>query len=153
MLLRAYGIPGRLTKSRWLPRNQILSVGSCWCPLGLGGFIGFRGLASFETIPEFCCFLPDRRIRSRKSNGTCKAVFGSNPTPRRPRSHSNPVLPGPGCSTCREVGGRTRAITRILSGPFIIRVPFFPLFGFNKGTRKKKGQKGTTQEPSLDKGP
>ena len=29
----------------------------------------------------------------------------------------------------------------------MIRVPFFLLFGFNKGTLKQKGQKGTTQEP------
>ena len=34
-----------------------------------------------------------------------------------------------------------------LSSPFIIRVPFFLLFGFNKGTLHKKGQKHTTQEP------
>ena len=27
-------------------------------------------------------------------------------------------------------------VPRILSGPFIIRVPFFLLFGFNKGIRK-----------------
>ena len=33
--------------------------------------------------------------------------------------------------------------------PFIIRVPFSLLFGFNKGIRKYKGQKGTTQEPSI----
>ena len=26
-------------------------------------------------------------------------------------------------------------------------VPFFLLFGFNKGTQKEKGQKGTTGEP------
>ena len=37
--------------------------------------------------------------------------------------------------------------TSFPSGPLIIRVPFFLLFGFNKGTRKKKGQKGTTGEP------
>ena len=41
-------------------------------------------------------------------------------------------------------GSEFRA-SRILSGPFIIRVPFFLLFGFNKGIRKK--QKGTTQKP------
>ena len=38
-------------------------------------------------------------------------------------------------------------IPRILSGPFIIRVPFFLIFSFNKGTLNQKGQKGTTQEP------
>ena len=31
----------------------------------------------------------------------------------------------------------------------MIRVPFFLLFSFNKRTQKQKGQKGTTQEPSL----
>ena len=30
----------------------------------------------------------------------------------------------------------------------MIRVPFFLLFGFNKGALNQKGQKGTTQEPS-----
>ena len=30
----------------------------------------------------------------------------------------------------------------------MIRVPFFVLFGFNKGALKQKGQKGTTQDPS-----
>ena len=29
----------------------------------------------------------------------------------------------------------------------MIRVPFFLLFGFNKGALNQKGQKGTTQEP------
>ena len=29
----------------------------------------------------------------------------------------------------------------------MIRVPFFLLFGFDKGTQKQKGQKGTTREP------
>ena len=37
--------------------------------------------------------------------------------------------------------------SRFLSSTIIIRVPFFLLFGFNKGTRKAKGQKGTTQKP------
>ena len=31
----------------------------------------------------------------------------------------------------------------------MIRVPFFLLFGFNKGALNQKGQKGTTQEPRL----
>ena len=31
----------------------------------------------------------------------------------------------------------------------MIRVPFFLLFGFNKGALNQKGQKGTTQEPSF----
>ena len=31
----------------------------------------------------------------------------------------------------------------------MVRVPFFLLFCFNKETPKQKGQKGTTQEPSL----
>ena len=39
-------------------------------------------------------------------------------------------------------------LTRFLSNPFIIRVPFFLMFSFNKGTLNQKGQKGTTQEPS-----
>ena len=39
--------------------------------------------------------------------------------------------------------------TRFPSSPLIIRVPFFLLFGFNKGTQKEKGQKGTTGEPSI----
>ena len=29
----------------------------------------------------------------------------------------------------------------------MIRVPFFLLFGFNKGALNQKGQKGTTLEP------
>ena len=29
----------------------------------------------------------------------------------------------------------------------MIRVPFFLLFGFNKGALNQKGQEGTTQEP------
>ena len=33
--------------------------------------------------------------------------------------------------------------------PIIIKVPFFLLFGVDKGTLKQKGQKGTTQEPRL----
>ena len=31
----------------------------------------------------------------------------------------------------------------------MIRVPFFLLFGLNKGALNQKGQKGTTQEPSF----
>ena len=38
---------------------------------------------------------------------------------------------------------------RFLSSPFIIRVPFFLIFSFNKGTLNQKGQKGTTQEPRI----
>ena len=41
-------------------------------------------------------------------------------------------------------------LTRFLSSPIMIRVPFFLLFGFNKGALNQKGQKGTTQEPSSD---
>ena len=37
--------------------------------------------------------------------------------------------------------------SRFLSNPFMIRVPFFLIFSFNKGTLNQKGQKGTTQEP------
>ena len=36
-----------------------------------------------------------------------------------------------------------------LGSPIIIKVPFFLLFGVDKGTLKQKGQKGTTQEPRL----
>ena len=39
-----------------------------------------------------------------------------------------------------------KRLTRFPSSPFIIRVPFFLLFGLNKRTLKQKGQKGTTQE-------
>ena len=39
--------------------------------------------------------------------------------------------------------------SRFPSSPSIIRVPFFLLFGFTKGTQKEKGQKGTTREPSI----
>ena len=38
-------------------------------------------------------------------------------------------------------------IPRFPSSPLIIRVPIFLLFGFNQGTPKEKGQKGTTGEP------
>ena len=31
--------------------------------------------------------------------------------------------------------------SRFPSSPLIIRVPFFLLFGFNKGTQKKKGKR------------
>ena len=41
-------------------------------------------------------------------------------------------------------------MSRFLSSPFIIRVPFFLILGFNKGTLKQKGQKSTTQEPSCE---
>ena len=41
-----------------------------------------------------------------------------------------------------------RNLSRFPSSPVILRVPFFLLFGFNKGTLKEKGQKGTTGEPS-----
>ena len=34
--------------------------------------------------------------------------------------------------------------SRFLSSPFIIRVPFFLIVSFNKGTLNQKGQKGTT---------
>ena len=37
--------------------------------------------------------------------------------------------------------------SRFLSSPIMIRVPFFLLLGFNKGTLNQKGQKGTTQKP------
>ena len=37
--------------------------------------------------------------------------------------------------------------TRFPNRPFMIRVPFFLLFGFNRRTPKYKGQKGSTQEP------
>ena len=38
---------------------------------------------------------------------------------------------------------------RFSRNPFIIRVPFFLLFGFKKETPKPKRQKGTTGEPSI----
>ena len=41
------------------------------------------------------------------------------------------------------------ACTKFLSSPFTIRVPFFLLFGSNMGSLNQKGQKGTTQEPSV----
>ena len=36
---------------------------------------------------------------------------------------------------------------RFSSSPLLTRVPFFLLFGFNTGTQKEKGQRGTTGEP------
>ena len=42
-----------------------------------------------------------------------------------------------------------RSCARFLSNPFIIRVPFFLVFSFNKGILNQKEQKGTTQEPSV----
>ena len=47
-----------------------------------------------------------------------------------------------------EISSVPRKPTRFLSSPSRIRVPFFLLFGFNKGALNQKGQKGTTQEPS-----
>ena len=38
-------------------------------------------------------------------------------------------------------------MTRFLSDPLIVRVPFFIIFGSNTGTIQSKGQNGTTQEP------
>ena len=38
-------------------------------------------------------------------------------------------------------------MSRFLSSPFVITVPFFLIFGFDKGTQKQKGQKGITQKP------
>ena len=35
----------------------------------------------------------------------------------------------------------TLANTRFLSSPFIIRVPLFLLFGFNRGTQEEKGKR------------
>ena len=46
------------------------------------------------------------------------------------------------------MGAHSR-MTKFPSGPFIIRIPFFLLFGFYKGAQKEKGQKGTTGEPTL----
>ena len=43
-----------------------------------------------------------------------------------------------------------RSLSRFLRNPFTIRVPFFLIFSFNKGTLNQKGQKGTTQEPSYN---
>ena len=40
------------------------------------------------------------------------------------------------------------SVLYFLGSPLIIRVPFFLLFGFNKGTQKEKGEEGTTGEPS-----
>ena len=48
----------------------------------------------------------------------------------------------------QSVLGLQPALTRFLSDPIIIRVPFFLLFSFKKGTIPFFGQKGTTQEPS-----
>ena len=36
---------------------------------------------------------------------------------------------------------RPFVLTRFLSNPFIIRVPFFLMFSFNKGTQTKKGKR------------
>ena len=36
-------------------------------------------------------------------------------------------------------------LTRFPSSPLEIRMPFFLLLGFNKGTQKEKGQEGTTR--------
>ena len=47
----------------------------------------------------------------------------------------------------RITGRLAFRIPRFPSSPLIIRVPFFLLFGFNKGTQKEKGYKGTTGEP------
>ena len=41
-----------------------------------------------------------------------------------------------------------KTLTRFPSSPLIISVPFFLLFGFNRGTQKEKGQKGLIGEPS-----
>ena len=38
-------------------------------------------------------------------------------------------------------------ITKFLSSPFTIRVPFFLIFRFNKGALKQKRPRGATQEP------
>ena len=38
--------------------------------------------------------------------------------------------------------------SRFPSRPLEIRVPFFLLIGFYKGTQKEKGQKGPTGKPS-----
>ena len=40
-------------------------------------------------------------------------------------------------------------LSRFLSNPFILRVPFFLIFSFNKGTLNQKGQKGTTHGTSF----
>ena len=52
----------------------------------------------------------------------------------------------------RSSRGYESGVENILLGfpsPLEIRVPFFLLFGFNKGTQKEKGQKGPTGRPSF----
>ena len=49
--------------------------------------------------------------------------------------------------SCHASISKIPAVSRFLSRPVIIRVPFFLILSFNKGTLKQKGQKGTTQEP------
>ena len=39
--------------------------------------------------------------------------------------------------------------SRFPGSPLEIRVPFFLLFGFNKGTQKAKGQKGGNGKPRI----
>ena len=42
---------------------------------------------------------------------------------------------------------------RFPSSPLMIRVPFFLLFDFNKGTQKEKRVKGTTGAPRIQRMP
>ena len=42
---------------------------------------------------------------------------------------------------------RVKILSRFLSSPFIIRVPFFLIFSYNKRTLKQKGQKGNLVDP------
>ena len=44
-----------------------------------------------------------------------------------------------GLSLRFKVGSSGLRVARFPSSPLIIRVPFFLLFGFNKGTQKEKG--------------
>ena len=68
---------------------------------------------------------------------------------RSSRCSRQHTLVGWGPGSLAQNATRIDGGSKFLSSPFIIRVPFFLLFCFNKETPKWKGQKGTIQEPGV----
>ena len=108
--------------------------------------------ANLETSPEILT-LDGRTLRQFKPN-LCVQTPG--PSTGEPGPNKNWVL----VKEChskdlqKKIGflsdgnSHSNPSTRFRSSPLIIRVPSFLPFGFNEGTQREKGQKGTTQKPS-----
>ena len=53
-------------------------------------------------------------------------------------------------NTQENSGTRTQSLSRSLSSPFIMRVPFFLLFGFNKGPQNEKCKRVLLRNLEID---